>query len=341
MNRRLKPYDLEKAVCDNVTYWHKRAAEVRQILRASDQKAREHPALGIYYLLVVLISKRRLLRRYIRSRFGYSVDDHRVVKPERFPKKSADEGLWLAACFEWIIWEIAFKLTYPTVTRAEEASCLDKDTYQRVRESFVFHIERMPGIHASNLMLDRSHSDEHVAIEALEETQIAWLSGWVGSQISLQCNRRLKHSLEEMSDSQPSMSPQDRLLRELPATTVIELENLQRDGERYSHLARRVARHLEKGGNQSDYLQRKGKLATASWSDAPMGEPMLEAFLLKEEINALRARAHLPTREDQVLELMLRGHLDREIADILKMAEGSVKSLKSRIRQRLKAAASL
>lgn len=337
MNSRHEPYDLDNAVRDNVAYWHGRTAWTRQFIRAADQQASEHPALGMYYLFAVIIDRRKFLRRYIRSCFGYSVKG-RIVKPERFPKKIADKSRLLACYAEWATWEIAFEFTYPIVTCAEEASCWDKDTYQKVRESFILTLEQMPSTNYMTLILNRSNSEERVDVKALNKTQIAWLSGWVGSKTSLQRNRRLKYALDEMSDSQP-LSSHDRLLRELPATTLIELEDLQRDGERFSQLPRRVARHLEKEGNQSDYLLREGKLETSGCSDVANAEPMLETFLLKEEINAFRTRAHLSAREDQVLELILKGHIDREIACKLGIEEGSIKTLKFRLRQKLKRAA--
>jgi len=96
---------------------------------------------------------------------------------------------------------------------------------------------------------------------------------------------------------------------------------------------------LEKGGNQLGYLQRSGKLVADESSDAPMEEPMLKEFLLKEQVHALRVSAKLSAREDQVLELMLKGRLDREIAQELRVAEGSVKTTKFRMRQKLSKAA--
>ncbi len=231
--------------------------------------------------------------------------------------------------------------------RAEEASSVDKDTYKMVRKEFAYHLEKMPGVYTSDLMLRQSLAEERDYVEVVDERQIAWLSGWVGSQISVGRNKRLAsalkcmgtYGLEDKSGSPSSTTLQDRLMRELPAITLVELGDFQQDPTRLSKLKSRVARHLEKGENPSDYLQRKGELAADDPSDAPMDELMLEEFFLKEQINALKISAKLSKREDQVLKLVLEGRLEREIASELGMVEGTVKTYKSRVRQKLQKAA--
>ncbi len=69
---------------------------------------------------------------------------------------------------------------------------------------------------------------------------------------------------------------------------------------------------------QSDYI-----------SDETTDETTLEEFAAKEQLEALRVSAKLSAREDQVLELILKDYLDREIACELGIDEGSVKTIKS------------
>jgi DNA-directed RNA polymerase specialized sigma24 family protein len=150
----------------------------------------------------------------------------------------------------------------------------------------------------------------------------------------LERNQRLAHSLKEVSKSAFA-----RLLQELPATTLIELDNLVREAEQPSKLARRVTRHLEKAGSEA-INQRPGKIVQSDYiSDETTDKTTLEEFAAKEKLEALRASTKLSAREDQVLELMLRDYLDREIACELGIDEGSVKTTKFRMRQKLKQAA--
>ncbi len=345
MSNKQKSSDLGKAVSDNMSYWYKRTGELRKVLKNADQSAVEHPALGIQHLLNDVATNRDILVSYLRDRFGYDVVSNSVVEPARFPDKAKEKSSFLAAFVEHAIQEIAFNVIHPIVMRAEESSDLDEDTYQKVRESYVLYLGKMPGILTSDFMLRRGIAEEPVYVDVLEECQVAWLSGWVGSQISLGHNKRLEYALKDMSSLPPSKTrkdfetPRGKLVRELPATTLIELGDFQRDESCLFGLVHRVTQHLEKGGNQLGSLQRRGKLVADESSDAPMEEPMLEEFLLKEEVHALRVSAKLSAREDQVFELMLKGRLDGEIAQELGVDEGSVKTTKFRMRQKLKQAA--
>ncbi len=83
--------------------------------------------------------------------------------------------------------------------------------------------------------------------------------------------------------------------------------------------------------------QRPGKIVqTDHISDETTDKTTLEEFAAKEKLEALRASTKLSAREDQVLELILKDYLDREIACELGIDEGSVKTIKFRMRQKFK-----
>jgi DNA-directed RNA polymerase specialized sigma24 family protein len=215
---------------------------------------------------------------------------------------------------------------------AAEATCLD-EVYRAVRETCKQAMGTLNDLMISKLLSD-SYADGRLKDWISGEEAIAWFSARVATKTSLQVNRRLKQSLKEESNS-----PFSKLIWELPGTVRIELEDLVREGEPPSALARRVAKHLEELGGQSAKLQRKGKLVEGESSDITTNESMLEEFLAKEELEELRISSGLSERECQVLELMLAQYNGKEIAEKLEISQGSVKTYKRRLCEKLRQAA--
>ncbi len=344
--KRHKSFDLREEIGERRRERRERKAYIEGLLEGPVRLAKEDPAVGIRALLTLTEGGRRMYSRYLRSRFGYKVwgTDYtfircgtlraeRIVRPERMPSDIGEAICFTDALTEWVVWDMAWVSIHKV---ANVSSGLDEEAFQEMHDVCLLGLVRMFGTSRIRLALSNSYAGKRIDEVARGEQSITWLASWVGAQISLGRNQRLAHSLKEVSNSAFA-----RLLQELPATTLIELDNLVREAAQPSELARRVARHLEKGGNQSGYLQRRGKLVEDESSDAPMEEPMLKEFLLKEQVHALRVSAKLSAREDQVLELMLKDYLDREIASRLGVDEGSVKTTKFRMRKKLKQAAGL
>jgi hypothetical protein len=344
LNKRHKPFDFDKEISKHMGRERKvdskQEAVLNRMLKEPDQWASIDPRLGIYYLLKRVINHRRLCRRYLRSCYGYEVPvlrnnnitAGRFLRPERLPRNEK-EATWLVIWWsEWAAREVAF---HGMCTILLEDERRDKDTYRAVREACKQAMGTLNDFKTS-LLLDGSYADGRLEDWLVDPEVIAWFSARVAMKTSLQANLRLKHSLEE-----ESKSPFSKLLEELPGTVPIELDNLVREGKPPSALARRVAKHLEELGGQSAKLQRKERLAEGEVSDLPTNEPMLEEFLLKEELEELRISSGLSEREYQVLELMLEQYTEEEIAEKLEISKGSVKTYKLRLREKLKQAAGL
>ncbi len=332
--------DLNERVRQQMKVWRAREASVEELLKKSDELADVNPLLGIWSLFDLIRSGRRLYGRYLRSRFGYKVGSKdfnstrvdRLIRPERMYSNDEEFTLFVLRFAEWAAYEGAFIMLMPDLQ--EKGACTDQDTYRAWRAKCRCALLEVYGATIAKMRLSKSYADKCLDGSVSREPEIIWFSGWVGAQISLGRNRRLNYSLEEVSTS-----ARTGLLQELPATTLIELDRLVKEGKQPSKLRNYVTQHLEKAGSQAAYLQREGKLATDDLSDAATDEIRLEEFMAKERLEALRASANLSTREDQVLELMLKDLRDREIASNLGIAEGSVKTLKHRVREKLKGAA--
>ncbi len=335
-----KPFDFEVAVRKHIQEWRRRQAFINNLLQESEREATNDPVSGIERLFVRFTSMRDSVEGYLFGRYGFeaarlgaqAIRDY-LETSERSPSGPKEWADFWTARIHWMALEVAVIRMCDVV---EEAPRLDKDCYRAMRKECEQSLMHLFGCLMAAYFLRTSYEKKRLDELVSEKEILGYFAGWVGAQISLGRNQRLAHSLKEVSNSAFA-----RLLQELPATTLIELDNLVREAAQPSELARRVARHLEKGGNQSGYLQRRGKLVEDESSDAPMEEPMLKEFLLKEQVHALRVSAKLSAREDQVLELMLKDYLDREIASRLGVDEGSVKTTKFRMRKKLKQAAGL
>jgi len=338
LNKGHKPFDFEVAVRKHIEEWRRRQAFINNLLQESEREATNDPVSGIKRLFVRVRSMRDSVERYLFGRYGFeaarlgaqAIGDYleRSELSPGTPKEWAD--FWTAR-IHWMTLEVAVTRMCDVV---EEAPRLDKDCYRAMRKECEQSLMHLFGCLIAAYFLRTSYEKKRLDKLVSEKEILGFLAGWVGAQISLGRNQRLAHSLKEVSTF-----ARTGLLQELPATTLIELDRLVKEGKQPSKLRNYVTQHLEKAGSQAAYLQREGKLAADGLSDATIGKSGLEEFMAKEKLEALRASANLSAREDQVLELMLKDQLDREIASNLGIAEGSVKTLKHRVREKLKEAA--
>ena len=157
----------------------------------------------------------------------------------------------------------------------------------------------------------------------------AWISSWVGAQISLQSNPRLKYALEK-----GGYSARPKLWQELPATTLIECDNIVREEKKVTDLVNSVSTHLANTGSGTPENDRDNRLAIQDLSAVTTEETMLEEFLLKEELSTRIASLKLSKRELEVLQLVREGYRYKEIAIELDIDEGTVKTHMHRIRKK-------
>jgi DNA-binding NarL/FixJ family response regulator len=344
--KRHKSFDLREEIGERRRERRERKAYIEGLLEGPVRLAKEDPAVGIRALLTLTEGGRRMYSRYLRSRFGYKVwgTDYtfircgtlraeRIVRPERMPSDIGEAICFTDALTEWVVWDMAWVSIHKV---ANVSSGLDEEAFQEMHDVCLLGLVRMFGTSRIRLALSNSYAGKRIDEVARGEQSITWLASWVGAQISLGRNQRLAHSLKEVCDSAFA-----GLLQELPATTLIELDNLVREAEHPSKLVTLVTRHLEKAGSEA-INQKPGKIVhTDHGLDEAINKTPLEEFVAKEKLEALRASTKLSAREDQVLELMLKHYLDREIACELGIDEGSVKTTKFRMRQKLKQAAGL
>ncbi len=339
-----KPFDLIKEVDKRRQECRERKAYIERLLEEPVRLARENPAIGIDALRALTEAGRRLYRSYLRSRFGYRVwatdypfircgtlRPERIVKPKRLPNDTGEAACFTHVLTEWVVWDMAWISIHKV---ANGSSCLDEKAFQEMRRACLLSLVHMFDTSQIRLALGKSYADGRIDEVVRGEQSITWLSSWVGAQISLDRNSRLKYSLEKEGSSAFS-----RLLQELPATTLIETDNLVHEGEGPTKLVNRVAKALANVGSGTPESERDKRLANSDLADVNVAEPMQEAFVAKEKLEALRASAKLSAGEDQIFELLLKDYLDREIACELGIEEGSVKTTKFRMRQKLRKAA--
>ncbi len=370
LNERRPFLNIDEEIHGQRTLWRERKAYINGLLKEPDRLANEDPKFGIYALFHVVAAGRRLYRRYLLSRFGYKAPSmdfdyiygsglfkpERFVRPERLPTSAGEAEYFTQALLEWAAWESAFVSIHQA---AKEASGPNKDTFQAMRKRCLERHLHVPNELQVKWLLRKSYEDKHIDDVVGEERAITWLSGWVGAPLinPQRIPLRLERSLKEEHNNAP-----DRLLQELPATTLIECDDLVQAGEEPLLLRRRVVRHLEKAGSTSvnqkpgkivtgDYLsdmeqrgeqsaksKKRGKLEASDLPYATSDELILEEFFAKEYLEAAKASGTISEGEYQALERTRRGDLDREIADDLNVTEGTVKKQKSRGREKLRKA---
>lgn len=339
LSKRPNSRGLDKEIREHISSFRrdrrKGNAFIEKHLRDADGQAILNPTAGIAFLLVKVEQERRFVRRYLRSRFGFKVarmgtnpTAGRFLKPERLPSSAGEKVLCFHVMGEWMAREAAFQRMREVIAKRALQPFVDTgEAYRAVREEFRWGLG-MVDTFKVGLLLRTSYEDKRLSALILDEESIALFSGWVGAQINLENNKSLNYSLKKESHS-----PRTKLQEELPAATVIALDNLINEGKLPSKLVNEVTDQLAKAGSSKTREKERDKWrADSDPSDVTTNEPLLQEFLAKEELNALIATLKLSEREGQVLELRLEGHSYREIASALKIGEGDVKTYFFRIR---------
>jgi RNA polymerase sigma factor (sigma-70 family) len=341
LNKGHKTFDFDKEIRKHEEGFRQKTAHekalLNKMLEESDRRASTDPSLGIKYLLETVIDFRDALKSWLRNRFGYEVPPlgiktttARFVIPERVPGDPSEIALFVILLGEAAAKELALNRMGSFL---KKITCLDKDTYQAMRKECIQGLRAVHDLQVGMLLaLSNSYTEGHLADVLKDKDYIAWFAGSLKAQIKMY--ERLKLSLEELGGSADS-----RLLKELPAVTLIELDEIVQEGSPPTELRNHVANHLANMRQRPLSPEQREKLVASDRPDSSPRVPLSQEFLAKEEFQALVASANLAERQRQILELQLEGKHYREIADELEITEGTVKSTMYDVREKLRQAA--
>ncbi len=306
-------------------------------LRLLEQVAKRNPALAATYCVQFAQGEEEFTRNELLRRYGVEVGHFRGPEvttqkhPERAPKTLRQRWWYVGMHLDHIRWHSCL---LGMLFAAEKAHRAGKDYDLAVCAAFL-EAQRQ----AFDLPAIVDHREEHPVIR---EMLIALLGGRVVARTSLSRNKRLRNALSSHGD--PAF---DRFLKELPAAVLLEwdkeLESFRsgaRSGPSYVAFSKRVIHSIAKEGSETVALEGRNKLADKAPTSLTDGGPSgLDEFAAREELRATMEAAHLAERERQVMELMLPERTVAEIAEALGISEGSVKTLRSRARKKMRKAA--
>lgn len=334
-------FDFDKKIREHQEEFRQKTARekavVGKMLEESDRRASTDPSLGISYLLETIMDFRDALKSWLRDEFGYEVPPlsiktttSRFVVPDRVPDDAKEVALFIVLLGEAAAKELALSRMASVL---KKTTCLDKDTYQAMREECIKGLRAVHDLQVGMMLaLSNSYTEGRLADVLKGKEYIAWFAGSLRAQLKMY--GRLKHSLEELGGS-----PGSRLLKELPAVTLIELDELVQEGSPPTELRNRVADHLADMRQRPLSQKEREKLVALDRPESQPSEPLSQEFLAKEEMNRLIASANLTEREFRILELRLEGKLYRAIGDELGITEGTVKTTMSNVSKKLRQAA--
>jgi hypothetical protein len=259
----------------------KQDAFTEEHLRDADEWALLEPTIGIAFLLAKVERERRFSRRYLRSRFGFKVarlgtnpSAGRFLKPGRLPSSAEEKVLCFHMIGEWMAREAAFQSMSEAIAKRVAYPYVDVgELYRAVRKEYSWGLG-MVDTFKIGLLLRPSYEDKRLNGPILQEESIALLSGWLGTQINLESNKRIAHALKK-----ENRSIRTKLLEELPATTIIGCDNLVGEGKLPSKLFKEVTHLLEKSGSSKTCeKKRDDQRADSDPSDVTTDEPLLQEF---------------------------------------------------------------
>jgi len=285
--------------------------------------------LAAAYQLVgmTVVGKVHELKDRLYQRYGILIEPERgVTVAERVRgMRLTQEGLpaFCEDVTDYIFW-VALQHDMVEAMRASEDRCESQISQFRagvcaVCQAWLDIQIKLMGAAMFEMPLDAQH---------LAASQL--LSGWAASRIRL--FGRLRVAL-----GSSGRSPQAMKLLELPGAVIAAWS--KRSGKepltgRESTLSE-VARELQELGNESE-------LAAKIQDEYP--QPAEDAAAREEarqELDQLRQRAGLSPREAEVFALMMKEASEKEIAAELDVCQGTVKSFKSRLREKLRKAAGI
>ncbi|AHY48392.1 Homeodomain-like domain (plasmid) [Rubrobacter radiotolerans] len=330
--------------------------ETNEWIERHERIAKENPSEFVSTFSAYVQLQRRHIQRVIREQFGLRVSYEKkpsgepyIESLEKFPihfrylPEHREAFRLLRAWLDLLAWFDGAWIAVVSARVLAEREGADPDDAV-IENVFEYH-RAGPWMASPTIKTEPDRS--------LREAYAENLSGWVGAQISLGKNGRLNSILKE--DLEPGDSPRARLLRELLAATTMAFEELLPDeslrpGGGETNLVSRVERVMEELGSQKEKLRRRSKLS----EDRP--EPAgastdgdLEQFehreTLRQQLEDLKSwmkDANLSETQLKVLDLDMRtDHDTKAIAEELGISPKTVRVIRKRYRDRIRAAANL
>jgi len=316
---------LRAKVFDQADAW--RAVE-RELNRASDRLiasfARDPGAAS--HLFGIALYYRRWFRRYLRWWWGYDAETDRPIvgaeaKPP--PQTYGDVGLYLAAttCYLWLR-----SMAVACYQAAGTAYIAGVGPTKPVVEVVAYQLRHLSAVLASSLLIpDLVLADNTGAAPTYTAGATLRIVSWVRAHMDLRRNRRLLHQM--LGDGQ---SPFASLLEQLPGAVIQAIGQILNREAGPETLVNRSAWLLE-------YPVDIRGMASPEASVEQLERVRAD---LAQRINARAVRAAfdhagLTPREREIRTLVVLGHQQQDIANILDVTVGSVKKLRSLANKKL------
>jgi DNA-binding CsgD family transcriptional regulator len=351
-------YEEARALAKDAQHEHERA--VRGFKAAA---AAVGPVYAAGRAFEMVLAERRCWRRFLQRRFGARIvntdGNDRIVEVKNWPGRKLleqmdsgleapgreerkrlgqeyvkEEWLFLLALHMHAAWELSWRVMLERGVRAldEPGAALWTEDEERLR----VYVAVLEGF-----ILAQKKKHELVSLTAPPDTLsptvraavAAMLTGQTEAMISLSENKRLSAVLGEQGDAR------EKLLEELPGAVMEEWGTSEAilSGEKYREFVQRVARALERTGNESNSLARRGKLSPLG--DVTEAADEISEFEREEEarqrLDALEQKAKLSTQQAEIWRRLRRGMEIAEIAAELGISRNQVSSQKKRIKRKV------
>lgn len=311
----------------------------------------------------MVLTQRRCWRRFLQRRFGVRIvntdGNDRVVEVKNWPGRKLaeridsglraqndedqkqlareyekEEWLFLFALKTHAVWELSRRVMLERGVRALDEPGAELWTVDEKR--YWVSLAVVEGFILAQQIKDELWSigfNPDTLSPTIREGVAAMLTGQTEAMISLTQNKRLSAVLGEGGGARK------KLLEELPGA-VIEVWSAAKAilaGGKYRTLVQRVARALERAGNESNYLERKGKLSLVV--DMATADDELLEFERQEEarqkLDALEQKAKLSRQQVEIWRRLRRGMEIAEIASDLDIPGKQVSTQKKRIMHKM------
>jgi RNA polymerase sigma factor (sigma-70 family) len=309
----------ERAVAESATPW-RTLAKMQQAYEGLGNEV--GPAIEFALVVNTAISCRRLWRRYLWRRFRWSPKRPTVISPTRvrFPD---EVDLLVSAVAQHQLYQ---QLFIDAVVASVDAKAAGHDDHEAL----------VSGVSAIRKALSESPvllvgMGIHSPVGEHREGATLGLAGWLDTRISLSANQRLQRWLERENPADQG-SARERLRSELPAAAFAAMaEHGFREPTKalLNRAARFVERYLLGASKMDAFTQQLGEREVRD------DDAAIEQWASREELKEMLLGAGLSERERDVLELMLDGQKEREIADQLGIAPGTVAATKNHAKRKL------
>ncbi len=303
------------------------------------------PELAAYSVFDTVLNERRLWRRFLRRRFQMQIvntdgHDHLLgIKNAPVGKSSLlEEWLLLYAVQEHARWELSYRVMIERGVKALDE--FEGWHWSDDRKRYWASLAALEGF-----ILAQRHTDDLVSLTIqpesidprLRELVAAILTGQVEEKISLSRNKRLKATLSEQGGDARA-----ELQKLLPAAVMEEWKPAGSEvpsAGKYREIRSRIARNLERSGNESGYLERLGKLSSSESSEVAEDTDDLSDFERREEarqqLDSLEKNVTLSKQQAEIWQRLRQGMEIAEIASELEIPRNQVSKQKARIKRKM------